>query len=190
MDRTGERVQYRTIVADPPWPYNDPFGGFNAAGRGPNVRRPLPYPSLQVSEIAALPVCGLAEEDGANLFFWTTNRFLPDSFAIVRAWGFDYRQLLVWHKTGSSPISGSIAPTSCEFVLFARLGRSVDVGRFPDALLTTKRIANAHSRKPDAFLDLIEQVSPGPYLELFARRQRLGWDTWGNESLEHVAVGA
>lgn len=46
----------------------------------------------------------------------------------------------------------------------------------------------AHSAKPEAFLDLVEQVSPGPYLELFARRQRLGWDTWGNEALEHVEM--
>ena len=45
-----------------------------------------------------------------------------------------------------------------------------------------------HSSKPEAFLDLVEQVSPGPYLELFARRQRLGWDTWGNEALEHVSL--
>lgn len=48
----------------------------------------------------------------------------------------------------------------------------------------------AHSQKPEAFLDLVEQVSPGPYLELFARRQRLGWDTWGNEALNHVEISA
>jgi N6-adenosine-specific RNA methylase IME4 len=47
-----------------------------------------------------------------------------------------------------------------------------------------------HSRKPDAFLDLVEQVSPGPYLELFARRNRLGWDTWGNQSFEHVEIAS
>jgi N6-adenosine-specific RNA methylase IME4 len=47
-----------------------------------------------------------------------------------------------------------------------------------------------HSAKPEAFLDLVEQVSPGPYLEMFARRNRLGWDTWGNESLEHVEMAA
>ena len=46
------------------------------------------------------------------------------------------------------------------------------------------------SAKPEAFIDLVEQVSPGPYLELFARRQRLGWDTWGNEALEHVELSA
>lgn len=45
-----------------------------------------------------------------------------------------------------------------------------------------------HSAKPEAFLDLVEQVSPGPYLELFARRNRLGWDTWGDGALQHVKI--
>jgi N6-adenosine-specific RNA methylase IME4 len=48
----------------------------------------------------------------------------------------------------------------------------------------------AHSQKPEAFLDLIERVSPGPYLELFARRNRLGWDTWGDQALQHVEVAS
>jgi N6-adenosine-specific RNA methylase IME4 len=52
-----------------------------------------------------------------------------------------------------------------------------------------ERRSNMHSAKPEAFYDLVESVSPGPYLELFARRQRLGWDTWGNEALEHVDLG-
>jgi N6-adenosine-specific RNA methylase IME4 len=48
----------------------------------------------------------------------------------------------------------------------------------------------AHSQKPEAFLDLIERVSPGPYVELFARRDRLGWDTWGNEALGTAELAA
>jgi N6-adenosine-specific RNA methylase IME4 len=50
--------------------------------------------------------------------------------------------------------------------------------------------SGGHSAKPEAFIDLVEQVSPGPYLEMFARRNRLGWDTWGNEALGHVEVSA
>ena len=48
----------------------------------------------------------------------------------------------------------------------------------------------AHSAKPEAFLDLVESVSPAPRLELFARRQRLGWSTWGDQALEHVDLVA
>lgn len=63
-------------------------------------------------------------------------------------------------------------------------GASVALGSSPTRWFTWPR--SAHSQKPEAFLDMVESISPGPYLELFARRNRLGWDTWGNESLEHV----
>jgi N6-adenosine-specific RNA methylase IME4 len=184
-------LRYRTIVADPPWAY-EAFGGYNQAGRNSTrvwVERPLPYFSLAVDEIAALPVGRFADPNGTNLFCWTTNRYLPESFAVLQGWGARYRQILVWHKTGANPNTGAVAPTSCEFLLYARFGKGVALkGKLPDAMVETKRQANRHSAKPEAFLDLIEQVSPGPYLELFARRQRLGWDTWGDEALEHVAL--
>lgn len=107
-------TRYRTIVADPPWEYADPFGGFNAGGKGPMVRRPLGYDSLTTDQIAALPISALADEAGANVFMWTTNRYLPAAFVVLQEWGAVYRQMLVWHKTGASPLSGSVAPTACE----------------------------------------------------------------------------
>lgn len=181
---------HRTIVADPPWFYES-FGGFNQADRFGNrrwVERPIPYPTLTVDEIADLDFSHLVDPRGANLFLWTTNRYLPQSFSVLRCWGADYRQSLVWHKTGANPNTGAVAPTSCEFLLFARIGQGARLtGRLPDAMIETKRPANRHSAKPEGFLDLVEQVSPGPYLELFARRNRFGWNTWGNESLEMVS---
>ncbi len=71
-----------------------------------------------------------------------------------------------------------------EFVLFAWKGSGSVKRRGPSTWFTWPR--GRHSAKPEAFQDLVEQVSPGPYLELFARRQRLGWDTWGNQALCHV----
>lgn len=68
----------------------------------------------------------------------------------------------------------------------AAKGESTATGRAAGRWFTWPR--GRHSEKPEAFFDLVEQVSPGPYLELFARRQRLGWDTWGNEALEHVEL--
>jgi N6-adenosine-specific RNA methylase IME4 len=70
----------------------------------------------------------------------------------------------------------------------ARRGKGAPLGAAWESNVVTIPRPTGHSQKPEAFLDLIEQVSPGPYLELFARRQRLGWDTWGNEALEHVAL--
>jgi N6-adenosine-specific RNA methylase IME4 len=176
-------TRYRTIVVDPPWEYRDPFGGFNT-GAEKCSRRHLPYGAMTLGDIKALPVATLANPEGANLFMWTTNRYMPAAFDVLAAWGASYRQTLIWHKTGANPNTGAVAPTACEFLLYARIhGGARLTGKWDSPLITTKRLVASHSRKPDGFLDRIEQVSSGPYLEMFARRARFGWSYWGNESL-------
>lgn len=178
---------YRTIVADPPWDYGRdhnrwPAGSALAKG----TRLSIPFSPMSVEEIRRLPIVALAESD-CRLFLWTTNRYLPTSFEILQAWGFRYRQTLIWHKTnGASPWGGSVAPNHAEFLLVAAIGAPRVTGRLLSSVIDAPRQTAAHSKKPETFLDLIEQVSPGPYLELFARRNRLGWDTWGDEALNHV----
>jgi N6-adenosine-specific RNA methylase IME4 len=132
----------------------------------------------------------MADKD-CRLFLWTTNRYLPDSLTIIAGWGFSYRQLLVWDKTPNiPPFGGSVAPNSGEFLIVAVQGKPGRVSRWPTSIIRARKGRTEHSRKPDVFLDLVESVSPGPYLEMFARRQRLGWDTWGNEALPHVELTA
>ena len=188
-------VRYRTIVADPPWEY-EPFVSINRThGRTYNrrVTKPLPYPSMTLAEIRALPVGELADRD-CFLWCWTTNRYLPEIFPLVSAWGFSYAQTIVWHKLKfGSPFGGSVAPNRAEYLILARKGSPRLAGRWDGGSVVAApgmsgRRKGFHSRKPEVFLDLIEQVSPEPRLELFARRQRFGWDTWGNEALEHVEV--
>ncbi len=171
--------KYRTIVADPPWDYS---GGFANNPKPGNDKKQLPYPSMSIWQIAALPVAGLADKN-CRLFLWTTNRYLRDSFMVLDAWGFKYSQTLVWHKTGNpSPFAGTgIAPIHAEYVLVGKKGAPVALAQL-DSSVIAANVGN-HSAKPEGFLDWFESVSPGPYLELFARRNRLGWDTWGNESL-------
>jgi N6-adenosine-specific RNA methylase IME4 len=195
-------VKYRTIVADPPWEYGEGFVSYpgtrlrrNALGKQGGQRRvskPLPYESLSLDEIRLLPVLDLAEPDCA-LWLWTTSRYLPASFEVIAAWGFSYRQTLVWHKVRAVPaLGGSVAPNHAEFLLLAKRG-SPKMGRLPSSVIEAcgnSGGAPKHSRKPDGFLDRIELVSPAPHIELFARRQRLGWDTWGNEALNHVEITA
>lgn len=188
----GRMTLYRTIVVDPPWHYRT-FGGFNGPqsdGVRREVRRVLPYQSMTVAQIAALGVTEMAHPAGANVFLWTTNRYLPHSFDVLAAWGASYSQTLVWHKTGANPTTGHIAPTSCEYLIHGRIGKAVLTGKLADSLLTTKRLASRHSAKPETWLDEIERVSPGPYMELFARRNRLGWDTWGDQALNHVEIAS
>jgi N6-adenosine-specific RNA methylase IME4 len=246
----GLSPPYSTIVADPPWPYDE---GWPAWGlKGP--RRALPYSSMPVEDIAALPVVDLAAP-GAHLFLWTTNRYLWAARDVALGWGFEPTQVLVWCKEpiGAAAPGGAFA-TATEFIVYGRrtikMHRQVEragvlirqareaaglnraelhrlvrggtptgiVHRWEDddslpnerdwerlqAILPSlagvhrpvvepppPREANRvdrnwfkwprgiHSEKPAAFLDVVEQASPGPYVELFARQPRLGWDSWG-----------
>ena len=184
--------RYRTIVADPPWDY----GGYatmpgNQRRKGHTTKRvDLPYETLTVPEISALPIRDLAAQGGAACFLWTTNRYLPDAFRVLTAWGFEYRQTFVWHKTGNpSPFGGTFAPNHAEYLLAGVCGTSRVTGRLTGSVIAAPK-PYSHSQKPEIFLDLIEQISSGPRIELFARRQRLGWDTWGDEALCHVGMGA
>lgn len=179
--------KYRTIVADPPWPYGK-FGSYSwREGRASGKARDLPYPVMALEAITALPVADLAEPD-AHLYVWTTQRFLRDTYEIVEAWGFVPGCLLVWCKSPHGFNPGGAFGSTVEFVLTAKRGNLGHIGKVERQWWNWSR--GAHSQKPEAFLDAVETVSPGPYLELFARRNRLGWDTWGNEAIEHVELGA
>lgn len=192
-----ERPGYRTIVADPPWHYegtgvNFRDSDFRRGERhkpGQKVVTPLPYGTMRVDEIAALPVADMCADD-AHLYLWTTQRYLRDAFTIVDAWGFKPSATLVWCKPPVGWQPGGAYMNTVEFAIYARRGKLAPKERCSRQWWEWKR--GAHSAKPEAFMDIVEQVSPGPYLEMFSRRARLGWDTWGNESLHggeaHAAV--
>ena len=178
--------RYRTIVADPPWAYDEGFAW--KVGSAPDsriVRQELPYGSMTLREIKAINVADLADRD-CRLWLWTTNRYLRDAFDVMDAWGFTYRQIVVWDKRQNfQPLGGSVAPNAAEFLLVGTRGHPAIATRLPANVVSASRQI-PHSRKPEAFLDYIEAAGPGPFLEMFSRRARLGWDTWGNEALEHV----
>lgn len=182
-------MRYRTIVADPPWHYEGKyrFAWRKGAPSGDDLAF-LRYPSMPLHEIASLPISDLAEND-SHLYLWTTQKYLCDAYGIARGWGFEVSKALVWCKPPTGFALGGTFGSACEFVLFARRGSLSAKTKVPRDWFEWSR-RGGHSAKPEAFLDLVEQVSPGPYLEMFARRNRLGWDTWGNEALEHVEMGA
>jgi len=133
---------------------------------------------MTVEEIASLPVGDLAEP-GAHLFLWTTTRYLHDAYHVVDRWGFVPSAVLVWCKPANQGLFGGAFLSNVEFIVFARRGSLATVEKQGSRWFTWPR--GKHSQKPEAFQDIVEQVSPGPYLELFARRKRLGWHVWGNE---------
>jgi N6-adenosine-specific RNA methylase IME4 len=181
MTWEGLTPPYRTIVADPPWDYgfNSRKGTWpptNAGAAGAYRNAPLPYSTMSTTEIAALPVAQLAHQDGAHLYLWTTQRLMRSAYEIAEAWGFAVRTVLVWSKPAKG-ISGDFV-CSAEFVLYGKRGSLPALSRHMGTVFDLPRPAG-HSTKPPAFLDVVEGVSPGPYVELFARAPRLGWDSWG-----------
>lgn len=172
---------YRTIVCDPPWRYKGTLPRFRYNGSGtptPDApRSTTPYPTMSVAGIAALPVGNLADPGGCHLYLWTTNTHLPQAFGVAQAWGFTYSTLLVWCKTPRGFAGFPTYNTCTEFVLFCRRGTLKPKTRIDRNWWEWRR--RHHSAKPEHFLDMVEQVSPGPYLELFSRRHRLGWDVMG-----------
>jgi N6-adenosine-specific RNA methylase IME4 len=175
---------YRTIVADPPWAYRSP-GQFVAPeteffGSAGSARR---YGAMNMAELQAITV---PAEDDAHLYLWTTNAFMVEAHDLARGWGFEPKTVLTWGKVQAdgrpSMKMGHYFRGATEHVVFAVRGSlKLQTSEGLPTLYLWPRLP--HSVKPDAFYDLVEKASPGPYLELFARRARFGWEYWGDESL-------
>jgi site-specific DNA-methyltransferase (adenine-specific) len=170
--------KYQIIYADPPWRYG--VWGNTALWLRPNSKkRPLPFPAMSIDEICALPVWNITD-DNCELYLWTTQKYLPDSFRVIRAWGFQYKQTLVWCKKPRCGLGGAYTPTN-EFLLLARKGKKPKAKRILTTWFLVKRPHNHHSEKPAFFRDMIKSITPEPRIELFARQKTEGWDVWGNE---------
>ena len=177
---------FRTIVADPPWQYGK-WGAASEAGRSGRYKgshffsqRSMPYQTMTVQDIAALQVADLAAND-CDLYLWTTQKYLPDAFEVIKAWGFKYCQTLTWCKVPRGTGQGGLFCPTTEFLLLGRKGRMPKGKKRIDSTWWQMTRTRNHSQKPEGFQDMIETVSDGPRLELFARRPRDGWTVWGNE---------
>lgn len=170
--------EYKTIVADPPWASMHQRSTYH---RGKPERH---YGTMPTEDIMALDVNSLATED-AHLWVWGVNRTLGDAYRVVQAWGFTPMSVLTWCKPG--PGMGYYLRNNTEHCVFATRGKP---------MVPEKKIMSTwhqwprlrHSEKPAPFFDLVEQISPGPYLEMFARKARPGWDAWGNEAPESLSL--
>lgn len=183
---------YQTIVADPPWQYDAPgkFGktlehrpnrdkGLSKHGAGSDAR----YGSMSMPELLAMPIRDLAAAN-SHLYLWTTNSFLVEAHALAKAWGFTPKTIITWTKIREadgqpSMKMGYYYRSATEHILFGVRGKLRLHGPARPTALLTRR--TPHSVKPNEFYSLVEEQSPGPWLELFARRKRAGWHAWGNE---------
>ncbi|MDE0700769.1 MAG: S-adenosylmethionine-binding protein [Acidimicrobiaceae bacterium] len=179
--------RFGTVLADPPWRFTNRTGKV-----APEHRRLCRYETLNVDEIAAMPVADFTD-DTAHCYLWVPNALLPWGLQVLEAWGFDYKTNLVWHKVRKDGGSdgrgvGFYFRNVTELVLFGIKGKSARTlhpGRSQVNLIATRK--REHSRKPDELYDVIESCSWGPYLELFGRGCRDGWTVWGDQATDDYA---
>jgi N6-adenosine-specific RNA methylase IME4 len=140
---------------------------------------------MAFADMEALPFKWLSAQN-SHLYLWCSNALLPQGFAVMQAWGFHYKGNIVWHKIrkDGGPDGRGVGfyfRNVTELILFGIRGklRTGAAGRRQVNFLATRK--REHSRKPDEIYPIIEACSFGPFLELFARHSRPGWDSWGNE---------
>lgn len=177
--------KFRTVLADPPWRFTNRTGKM-----APEHRRLTRYGTMELPEIMALPVSEVVEEP-AHLYLWVPNALLPEGLQVMRAWGFEYKSNIIWHKIRKDGGSdgrgvGFYFRNVTEIILFGVRGknaRTLAPGRRQVNLIGTQK--REHSRKPDELYPVIEACSRGPFLELFARGQRKNWTGWGNQASDY-----
>lgn len=187
--------RFAAVVADPPWSYDSPRAIVGNGGRGSEGAAEIiqadvgqHYPTMTLDEIKALPLKQIAA-DNSVLFMWTTNPFLADGSAVevVRAWGFTPKTVLTWAKVqadGRTPSmkTGHWFRSASEHAIFAVRGKVKRPPAWAAYPTWFASVRMAHSVKPDVLHGHAEKAMPdGPWLEMFARRDRPNWFTWGNQ---------
>jgi N6-adenosine-specific RNA methylase IME4 len=170
--------RYRVIYADPPWEHVT----WSSAGmdRSPANH----YSTMPTAEICALPIDYIAADDCA-LFIWVYGPRLPDALKVIEHWGFAYKSIgFVWAKSNGEPEAAPIGQghwtrAQSEICLLATRGAPRRLDKGVRQIIAAPR--GAHSVKPEEAYGRIERLLAGPYIELFARQTRPGWDAWGAE---------
>ena len=165
--------KYQTIYADPPWWET----GGGKIKRGADRH----YSLMKTSEIMGLPVKRIVNSDGCHCYLWATNNHLKDAFQVLEAWGFQYVTLITWQKDKAG--LGQYFRGMTEHCLFgttkAKLPYKIIDGKRQQGVTGFLESRREHSKKPEKMRQMIETVSYGPMIELFAREERNGWDAWG-----------
>jgi len=164
---------FDVISVDPPWPYegeSKDITSYDSIGR----RVANPYPEMSIQQIKEIDI---PSTDNSVILLWTTHKFLKDAFDILNVWGFEYKATLVWDKEKMG--MGAWLRMQCEFCLVAIKGKPYwDNTKYRDILREPRR---EHSRKPDSFFDMVNEITLGRRLEYFSREKREGWEVFGND---------
>jgi len=165
----GNRVtRYRCLVADPPWKFGDSLPG---KGRGAAKH----YDCMPLAELCTFELPPMLPDSW--LFLWRVGSMQQEALAVARAWGFSVTSEIVWVKPQMG--MGRTVRNCHEVCLVCRRGKPERKSAAVRSWFEAPR--GRHSAKPERFFELVEQLTEGPYVELFARRQRPGWVCLGAE---------
>ncbi|MEJ6791461.1 MAG: MT-A70 family methyltransferase [Lacinutrix sp.] len=166
--------KYHVIAIDPPWAYNEK-GGFSSDDYdAQNNRGAVDYPTMTVEQIKKIEI---PAANDSVLFLWTTHAFLRDSFDIMKEWGFEYKATIVWDKVKMG--MGRNVRMQVEFCLLGIKGKPIIQGSSERDIITEPR--REHSRKPEAFYEMVERMCIGNKLDYFSRQTRKNWEHYGAE---------
>lgn len=173
------------VVADCPWSFKDKGSRIAPDAEARRVRRGgvgRIYQTMPLAEIAAMPV-GEISARNSHAYLWVPSALLEDGLVVMKAWGFSLKTTVVWGKRtrhGRPAFgAGHYFRGAHELVLFGVRGRCPALSRRERTYFEAE--IGEHSVKPELLQDMAERVSPGPRLELFARRKRAGWTCWGDQ---------
>ena len=166
--------KFSVVSVDPPWPYEGESE--KVTTYDPNGRRVAnPYPEMSIEAIKSIELPVL---DDSIVFLWTTHKFIKDAFDILQAWGFEYKATMVWDKEKIG--MGAWLRMQCEFCLVGIKGKPYwENTSYRDIIREPRR---EHSRKPDAFFEMVENITKGRRLEYFSREKRNNWEVFGNDT--------
>jgi N6-adenosine-specific RNA methylase IME4 len=165
--------KYQVIYADPPWQYAQE----QHSKEKQETTLETHYPTMPTEDICKLPIQNLVGEN-AVLFLWTTSPKLFEAKLVIDAWGFNYKSSMIWDKVKHNV--GYYVSVRHEFLLICTKGSCLPNNpKLHDSVITLER--TEHSKKPDIFYEIIEEMYKGKKIELFARNKRKGWDSWGQE---------
>ncbi|MEM6263568.1 MAG: MT-A70 family methyltransferase [Bacteroidota bacterium] len=183
LEFAGEN-KYATILADPPWQFQNRTGKV-----APEHKRLNRYPTMPLEDIMEMPVKDIVAER-AHLYVWVPNALLPHGLEVLKAWGFTYKSNIIWYKIrkDGGPDRRGVGfyfRNVTEILLFGVKGkniRTLQPGRSQENIISSRK--REHSRKPDEQYKIIEECSWGPRIELFSRGKMENWDCWGNQADE------
>ena len=179
--------KYRTILADPPWQFQNRTGKM-----APEHKRLARYSTMTLAEIKSIPVNEVTDLK-AHLYLWVPNALLPEGLEVMNAWGFEYKTNIIWEKVrkDGEPDGRGVGfyfRNVTEVLLFGIKGaqnRTLAPAR--SQVNIVRSMKREHSRKPDEIISIIDTCSEGPFLEMFARGVREDWTLWGNQATDEYS---